>query len=153
MDNLKGIVSFDSETPSWDNTGTEPSETVKSTGFKVGYMPSAPHFNWFFNRICKAVEEIKNLAINGKIGGSVYFNETETTTEPTVDAVILSRVQTVDTKTTNTFSTFQKQLGSIDKLNTSSKDCVVSAINSVELEKINYTSYFIAQSTLDVFKE
>ena len=153
MDTMKGGISFDNGTPEWENTGTEPSEDVKTTGFKTGYMPSAPHFNWFFNRIYKAVEEIKNLALNGKIGGSVYFNENETAEAKTIDAVILSKVKTVDTKATNTFSALQTMTGDISTLKTSSTDSVVSAINSIETEKINYTDYLVLQSSLEIFNE
>ncbi len=50
---------FNNKAPDWGNGGTEPPENLKKEGFTAGYKPPAAYFNWFFNRIQKAVKELQ----------------------------------------------------------------------------------------------
>ncbi len=34
-------MNFNNSLPEWNNTGTEPSDSLKNDGFKAGYKPSA----------------------------------------------------------------------------------------------------------------
>ena len=57
-------MSFKNTIPEWNNTGTEPSESMFKTaseggGFKGGYKPPAGIFNWFWNRVTKCINEIQ----------------------------------------------------------------------------------------------
>lgn len=43
----------------WANAGSEPSETLKSEGFKAGYKPPADVFNYFLNNTEKCIEQLQ----------------------------------------------------------------------------------------------
>lgn len=47
--------------PEWKNSGTEPSEELKNNGFQGGYKPPAGIFNWFWNLISKAINELQSI--------------------------------------------------------------------------------------------
>jgi hypothetical protein len=53
-------TSFSVDTPSWSATGKEPKASLKRTGFTAGFKPPAAYFNWFWNRVCRNLAEIKN---------------------------------------------------------------------------------------------
>ena len=52
-------MKFETQIPEWKNEGTEPSDTLKTNGFKEGYKPPAGIFNWFWSIITKAIAEIQ----------------------------------------------------------------------------------------------
>lgn len=45
--------------PVWTNTGTAPSETLKTNGFQAGYKPPAPIFNYMFNKYGICLTELQ----------------------------------------------------------------------------------------------
>ena len=45
--------------PVWTNTGTAPSETLKTNGFQTGYKPPAPIFNYMFNKYSICLTELQ----------------------------------------------------------------------------------------------
>ena len=49
--------------PQWSNAGSAPSETLKTNGFQAGYKPSAPVFNYLFNKYGTCIGELQN-AVN-----------------------------------------------------------------------------------------
>ena len=57
-------MDFETQIPEWQNEGTEPSENLKTNGFKEGYKPPAGIFNWFWSKISKAIAEIQNNLSN-----------------------------------------------------------------------------------------
>lgn len=57
-------MEFNTKIPEWKNEGTEPSENLKTNGFKQGYKPPAGVFNWFWSKISKAITEIQTNLIN-----------------------------------------------------------------------------------------
>lgn len=56
--------------PVWTNTGTAPSETLKTNGFQAGYKPPAPIFNYMFNKYGICLTELQQDA-NKKVGKSL----------------------------------------------------------------------------------
>lgn len=54
---------FDNNVPEWKNEGSEPPESLKKDGFTAGYKPPAAYFNWFFNRMQRAVKEIQEKLV------------------------------------------------------------------------------------------
>ena len=46
--------------PQWCNEGTEPSEELLQNGFAPGYKPPANLFNYFWNRVSRAVNELQS---------------------------------------------------------------------------------------------
>lgn len=57
-------MNFNEQLPEWNNTGTEPSSSLKSTGFQGGYKPPAGVFNWFWSRMIAIVTEIRGNLSN-----------------------------------------------------------------------------------------
>lgn len=53
-------TSFSVDTPSWSATGKEPKASLKRTGFTAGFKPPAAYFNWFWNRVCRNLSDIKS---------------------------------------------------------------------------------------------
>lgn len=45
--------------PVWTNTGTAPSEILKTNGFQTGYKPPAPIFNYMFNKYGVCLTELQ----------------------------------------------------------------------------------------------
>ena len=43
-------MDFTNIAPKWDAEGREPSLELQTEGFKAGYKPPAPYFNYLFNR-------------------------------------------------------------------------------------------------------
>lgn len=52
-------MDFEKNVPEWRAEGTEPPESLKDSGFQVGYKPPAPYFNWFWNRVSACLTEIR----------------------------------------------------------------------------------------------
>lgn len=52
-------MNFNNSLPEWNNTGTEPSDSLKNDGFKAGYKPSANVFNWFWSKTGKCIKELQ----------------------------------------------------------------------------------------------
>ena len=59
-------MAFEKKVPDWNAEGTEPPESLKSSGFAAGYKPPASYFNWFWNRISKAVKELQEKAASAE---------------------------------------------------------------------------------------
>lgn len=57
-------MTFDNNVPEWKNEGSDPPDTLKEEGFTAGYRPPAAYFNWFFNRIQKAVKEVQEKLVS-----------------------------------------------------------------------------------------
>lgn len=54
-------MSFLKKVPEWFAKGTEPPASLKSKGFEVGYKPPAAIFNWFWNGVSEALEELQGM--------------------------------------------------------------------------------------------
>lgn len=143
-------LTFENETPEWENVGVEPPSTLKSDGFLAGYKPPADYFNWFFNRIYKAVQEIKDKSLTNELGGDVYFTEDNSSSaeEPTIDPSVQSLIDEVATRLADSIVSISTKMGNIDDLITDNKDCIVSAINSLADSKVNYDDTLIIQCVL-----
>ncbi|WP_079908284.1 hypothetical protein [Paenibacillus sp. 32352] len=51
---------FNEQLPKWEAQGVEPPESKKVTGYQPKEKPPSDWFNWFFNRIYKVLQEIRN---------------------------------------------------------------------------------------------
>lgn len=56
-------MSFKNIIPEWKNQGSEPSESLKTNGFQVGYKPPNGIFNWFWSKVSKAITELQTKAV------------------------------------------------------------------------------------------
>ena len=52
-------MDFNNTLPEWQNTGIEPSDTLKNNGFVAGYKPPANIFNWFWHKVSAAITELQ----------------------------------------------------------------------------------------------
>ena len=52
-------INFTNTAPAWNNEGTAPSETLKTSGFTAGYKPPASIFNWFWAKVSKCISELQ----------------------------------------------------------------------------------------------
>ncbi|OMF01238.1 hypothetical protein BK124_00745 [Paenibacillus amylolyticus] len=52
-------MAYTQKVPEWHESGTEPSETQKQTGFQPGMKPPAQWFNWFLNWTYLALKELQ----------------------------------------------------------------------------------------------
>lgn len=50
---------FSKPVPEWNNPGTEPPQTMKDSGWTAGTKPPADWFNWFFNLVYQALQELQ----------------------------------------------------------------------------------------------
>ena len=50
--------------PVWLDTGVEPPESLKTTGWQEKMKPAPQYFNWFFNRTYLALKELQE---NGNV--------------------------------------------------------------------------------------
>mgnify|MGYP001751295014 CR=1 FL=1 len=73
--------------PVWTNTGTAPSETLKTNGFQAGYKPPAPIFNYMFNKYGICLTELQT-EVNKKseVGKSLAGQTTSPTNGTSVVA-------------------------------------------------------------------
>lgn len=53
---------FNEQLPRWDNAGVEPPDAKKIEGWLATEKPPAPYFNWLFNRIYAALQELQEKA-------------------------------------------------------------------------------------------
>jgi hypothetical protein len=56
-------MAYEKLPPEWNNTGTEPPQTKKDAGFDPGEKPPAQWFNWLFNKIYQAIQELQGKAV------------------------------------------------------------------------------------------
>lgn len=61
-------MAFEKIVPVWNAPGTEPPETLKNTGFQVGYKPPADYFNWFWHAVSECLGELHSEALNNGAG-------------------------------------------------------------------------------------
>lgn len=100
--------------PQWSNVGSAPSETLKTNGFQAGYKPSAPVFNYLFNKygICidelqKAINETSSAEHTHKISDVVGLqdalnnkaNATHTHSLDDVSETTAKKIMTADERT------------------------------------------------------
>lgn len=52
-------MAFVKKTPEWKAQGSEPPESLKTSGFEVGYKPPADYFNWFWHTVSEALTELQ----------------------------------------------------------------------------------------------
>lgn len=52
-------MDFEKNVPTWDATGTEPPQSLKTSGFTAGYRPPAAFFNWFWHGVSACLTEIR----------------------------------------------------------------------------------------------
>lgn len=52
-------MAFEKVVPVWNAAGTEPPDTLKNTGFQVGYKPPADYFNWFWSSVSQCLAELQ----------------------------------------------------------------------------------------------
>lgn len=52
-------MDFEKNVPTWNATGTEPPESLKTSGFTAGYRPPAAFFNWFWSGVSACLAEIR----------------------------------------------------------------------------------------------
>lgn len=59
-------MDFTNSPPEWQNSGEEPSQGFKESGFNPGYKPPAAYFNWFWSKVSKCLSEIQNKMLGQK---------------------------------------------------------------------------------------
>lgn len=52
-------TNFENTIPEWGDNGAEPSEDLRTNGFKGGYKPPASVFNWFWSKVQKCITELQ----------------------------------------------------------------------------------------------
>ena len=52
-------MDFEKKVPEWKAPGTEPPDSLKSSGFSTGYKPPAAFFNWFWSSVSACLTEIR----------------------------------------------------------------------------------------------
>jgi hypothetical protein len=52
-------MKFTNKAPKWDAEGIAPPESLQKSGFLAGYKPPAHYFNYLFNGISKAINEVQ----------------------------------------------------------------------------------------------
>lgn len=52
-------MDFEKNVPTWNASGTEPPESLKTSGFEPGYKPPAAFFNWFWSGVSACLTEIR----------------------------------------------------------------------------------------------
>lgn len=55
------MSNFSEQLPKWDNTGSEPNEAKKTSGWQVGEKPPAGWLNWLFNKAYACLVEIRSF--------------------------------------------------------------------------------------------
>ena len=51
-------MAFEKKVPDWKAQGSEPPESLKTSGFESGYKPPANYFNWFWHTVSEAFAEL-----------------------------------------------------------------------------------------------
>lgn len=51
-------MEFTNKAPNWENAGVEPDLDLQKEGFKAGYKPPAPYFNYLFNKLSTCINEL-----------------------------------------------------------------------------------------------
>lgn len=54
-------MSFEKIVPEWNAPGVEPPESLKNSGFTVGYKPPADYFNWYWHNVSEVLKEIQAM--------------------------------------------------------------------------------------------
>lgn len=57
-------MDFEKKVPEWSAEGSEPSESLKKSGFQGGYKPPAGIFNWFWHGVSACLKEIREKLSN-----------------------------------------------------------------------------------------
>lgn len=52
-------MAFEKTVPVWNAPGAEPPDTLKNSGFQVGYKPPADYFNWFWSSVSACLLELQ----------------------------------------------------------------------------------------------
>lgn len=78
-------MAFNEKLPEWHNAGVEPPESKKSEGWQPDDKPPADWFNWLFNRIYKALTEIRNI-LGGHVDATAPHSGHETPAGATAKA-------------------------------------------------------------------
>lgn len=52
-------MAFEKKVPEWKAAGTEPPESLKTSGFQAKYKPPAAYFNWFWHGVSEALAELQ----------------------------------------------------------------------------------------------
>lgn len=50
---------FEKSLPEWNKAGTEPPQSLKDSGWAANQKPPADYFNWFFNTVFLALQELQ----------------------------------------------------------------------------------------------
>lgn len=53
-------MAFEKPIPQWFAAGAEPPESLKQSGFTVGYKPPADYFNWFWYCVSQCLAELQD---------------------------------------------------------------------------------------------
>ena len=72
----------------WNNQGTDPSESLKTNGFKGGMRPPASVFNAFWYKVIKAIKELQDNVEKGANKTTVDSALSSTSTNPVQNKVI-----------------------------------------------------------------
>jgi len=63
------MATFDEQLPEWHESGVEPPESNKDSGFEPGDKPPAQWFNWLLNRTYKVLQELRaKVAFKADVG-------------------------------------------------------------------------------------
>lgn len=69
---------FEKKVPEWPNAGTEPSESLKESGFVGGYKPPASVFNWFWHGMSEVAKELHGAGLFAHLGDNPINQDGDT---------------------------------------------------------------------------
>lgn len=69
-------MAFEKKVPEWLAAGTEPPESLKTSGFEAGMKPPAAYFNWFWHDVSQCLKELQDMTPE-KIGGAAASHATQ----------------------------------------------------------------------------
>lgn len=140
-------MNFDNKFPEWKNEGAEPSADLKESGFTAGYKPPASVFNWFWNKVIKAITEIqtklskvdntpdseKNVAFSSEagVGRKVKYPFTFRLNGGSTEGTDLWTFDGAVSKSVNLTP---------DKLGAAKKSEIVPIVNATSTDGVTYTA-------------
>ena len=71
-------MAFEKTLPTWKNTGIEPPESLKTSGWEAKQKPPAPYFNWLHNKTFEAIQELQEKAADKN---EITIQDASTTTK------------------------------------------------------------------------
>ena len=88
-------MDFNYQSPGWNVEGTEPPDTMKSTGFQPGYKPASSYFNFSWTRVSKCITELQSK-LSGLTKADVGLDQVDNTADSGKSVKYASTAGTAD---------------------------------------------------------